>query len=44
MTRRPGGATTVFLERIYNAFQQYKMGMASVYACILFPIVLLVFW
>ena len=39
----PGGATTVFLERIYKyAFVQYKMGMASVYACILF-VVLLVF-
>ena len=39
----PGGATTVFLERIYKyAFVQYKMGMASTYACILF-VVLLVF-
>lgn len=33
----PGGATTVFLERIYKyAFKQYKMGMASAYSWILF--------
>lgn len=33
----PGGATTVFLERIYKyAFKQYKMGMASSYSWILF--------
>ena len=33
----PGGATTVFLERIYKyAFRQYKMGMASAYSWILF--------
>ena len=38
----PGGATTVFLERIYKyAFVQYKMGMASTYACILFVVLLL---
>ena len=38
----PGGATTVFLERIYKyAFVQYKMGMASTYACILFVVPLL---
>ena len=37
-----GGATTVFLERIYKyAFVQYKMGMASTYACILFVVLLL---
>ena len=33
----PGGATSVFLERIYKyAFKQYKMGMASAYSWILF--------
>lgn len=33
----PGGATTVFLERIFKyAFTQYKMGMASAYSWILF--------
>lgn len=33
----PGGATTVFLERIYKyAFKQYKMGLASAYSWILF--------
>ena len=32
----------VFLERIYKyAFVQYKMGMASTYACILFVVLLL---
>ncbi|MFH1512562.1 MAG: sugar ABC transporter permease [Bacillota bacterium] len=37
----PGGATTVFLERIYRyAFTQYKMGMASAYSWILFLIIL----
>ncbi len=37
----PGGATTVFLERIYKyAFRQYKMGMASAYSWILFVIIL----
>ena len=37
----PGGATTVFLERIYNfAFKQYKMGMASAYSWILFILIL----
>ena len=37
----PGGATTVFLERIYQyAFGQYKMGMASAYSWILFLIIL----
>ncbi|HHT07955.1 MAG TPA: sugar ABC transporter permease [Clostridiales bacterium] len=37
----PGGATTVFLERIYKyAFRQYKMGMASAYSWILFAIIL----
>ena len=37
----PGGATTVFLERIYKyAFRQYKMGMASAYSWILFLIIL----
>ena len=36
----PGGATTVFLERIYKyAFKQYKMGMASAYSWILFAII-----
>jgi multiple sugar transport system permease protein len=38
----PGGATTVFLERIYKyAFEQYKMGMASAYSWILFVFILL---
>ncbi len=38
----PGGATTVFLERIYKyAFVQYKMGMASAYSWILFALILL---
>jgi len=38
----PGGATTVFLERIFKyAFRQYKMGMASAYSWILFVIILL---
>ena len=38
----PGGATTVFLERIYKyAFVQYKMGLASAYSCILFVLILL---
>lgn len=38
----PGGATTVFLERVYRyAFTQYKMGMASAYSWILFAIILL---
>lgn len=33
----PGGATSVFLERIYKyAFKQYKMGMASAFSWILF--------
>ncbi|MCQ2457687.1 MAG: sugar ABC transporter permease [Clostridia bacterium] len=33
----PGGATSVFLERIYKyAFKQYKMGMASAYSWLLF--------
>lgn len=37
----PGGATTVFLERIYQyAFSQYKMGMASAYSWVLFLIIL----
>lgn len=37
----PGGATTVFLERIYKyAFVQYKMGLASAYSCILFMLIL----
>jgi multiple sugar transport system permease protein len=37
----PGGATTVFLERIYKyAFDQYKMGMASAYSWILFLFIL----
>ena len=37
----PGGATTVFLERIYKyAFKQYKMGLASVYSWILFALIL----
>ncbi len=36
----PGGATTVFLERIYRyAFRQYKMGMASAYSWILFALI-----
>ncbi len=38
----PGGATTVFLERIYKyAFRQYKMGMASAYSWILFVLILI---
>ncbi len=38
----PGGATTVFLERIYKyAFQQFKMGQASAYSCILFVLILI---
>lgn len=38
----PGGATTVFLERIYKyAFKQYKMGLASAYSWILFVLILL---
>lgn len=38
----PGGATTVFVERIYKyAFDQYKMGMASAYSWILFLFILL---
>ena len=38
----PGGATTVFLERIYKyAFVQYKMGMASAYSWILFALIIL---
>ncbi|MGI6726891.1 MAG: carbohydrate ABC transporter permease [Christensenellales bacterium] len=37
----PGGATSVFLERIFKyAFRQYKMGMASAYSWILFLIIL----
>jgi multiple sugar transport system permease protein len=37
----PGGATTVFLERIYKyAFEQYKMGMASAYSWVLFILIL----
>lgn len=37
----PGGATTVFLERIYKyAFVQYKMGMASAYSWVLFALIL----
>lgn len=37
----PGGATTVFLERIFKyAFRQYKMGMASAFSWILFLIIL----
>ncbi len=37
----PGGATTVFLERIYKyAFSQYKMGMASAYSWILFILII----
>jgi multiple sugar transport system permease protein len=36
----PGGATTVFLERIYKyAFTQYKMGMASAYSWVLFALI-----
>lgn len=36
----PGGATMVFLERIYKyAFKQYKMGMASAYSWILFVLI-----
>ncbi|MBR1585346.1 MAG: sugar ABC transporter permease [Clostridia bacterium] len=38
----PGGATTVFLERIYKyAFKQYKMGLASAYSWILFALILI---
>ena len=38
----PGGATTVFLERIYKyAFTQYKMGIASAYSWILFALILM---
>ena len=38
----PGGATTVFLERIYKyAFRQYKMGLASAYSWILFALILI---
>lgn len=38
----PGSATTVFLERIFKyAFRQYKMGIASTYAWILFLFILL---
>jgi multiple sugar transport system permease protein len=38
----PGGATTVFLERIYKyAFKQYKMGTASAYSWILFILILI---
>ncbi|NLV57342.1 MAG: sugar ABC transporter permease [Clostridiales bacterium] len=45
----PGGATSVFLERIFKyAFKQYKMGMASAYSWILFVIIfaftLIQFW
>lgn len=37
----PGGATTVFLERIYKyAFKQYKMGLASEYSWILFALIM----
>ncbi len=37
----PGGATTVFLERIYKyAFKQYKMGMACAYSWVLFALIL----
>lgn len=36
----PGGATMVFLERIYKyAFKQYKMGIASAYSWILFALI-----
>ncbi len=38
----PGGATTVFLERIYKyAFKQYKMGIASAYSWIMFALILI---
>ncbi len=38
----PGGATTVFLERIYKyAFKQYKMGIASAYSWILFVLIMI---
>ena len=38
----PGGATTVFLERIYKyAFKQYKMGLASAYSWIMFALILI---
>ena len=45
----PGGATTVFVERIFKyAFKQYKMGMASAYSWILFVLIfaftLVQFW
>lgn len=37
----PGGATSVFLERIYKyAFKQYRMGLASAYSWILFALIL----
>lgn len=37
----PGGATTVFLERIYKyAFKQYKMGLASAYSWVLFALIM----
>lgn len=38
----PGGATQVFLERIFKyAFRQYKMGTASAYSWVLFLVILL---
>ncbi len=38
----PGGATTVFLERIYKyAFAQYKMGLASAYSWVLFLLIMI---
>ncbi len=45
----PGGATTVYLERIYKyAFKQYKMGYAGAYSWILFFLIMvftaLQFW
>ena len=37
----PGGATSVFLERIYKyAFKQYKMGLASAYSWVLFFLIM----
>ena len=37
----PGGATQVFLERIFKyAFRQYKMGTASAYSWVLFLVIL----
>ncbi len=37
----PGGATQVFLERIFKyAFRQYKMGVASAYSWIMFMVIL----